>query len=169
MRHYETIFIVNPELTEEETEAVVEKFSGILAEGGSMMVKIDRWGRRRLAYKVKKFTKGYYVLFDYGAPVAAVAEMERLFKIDERVIRYLTVLQSEFFDAEAVAAAKAEEEAKAEAEAAAKAEAEAKAAEEAEAKAAEEAEAKTEAEAAAGAETEPEAAKEEKPAEADQE
>jgi len=105
MRHYETIFIISPELSEDETGAVVEKFSGILTDAGAVMVKVENWGRRRLAYEVKKFNKGYYVLFDYGAEPAAVTEMERNFKIDERVIRFLTVKQSDEFDAEAIKAA----------------------------------------------------------------
>ena len=104
MRYYETLFIINPDLAEDEITAVVEKFTGILTDAGAMMVKVDPWGRRRLAYEVKKFTKGFYVLMEYGAEPAAVAEMERIFKIDEQVIRYLTVKKSDEFDAEEVAA-----------------------------------------------------------------
>ncbi|MFH1060309.1 MAG: 30S ribosomal protein S6 [Pseudomonadota bacterium] len=118
MRHYETLFIINPDLSEEDTAAVVEKFSAILTDRGSVMVKVDLWGRRRLAYQVKKFNKGYFVLFEYGATPEAVAEMERLFKIDEAVIRYLTVKKDDVFDAEAIAQAPAEAEAKAAARAA---------------------------------------------------
>jgi len=118
MRHYETLFIINPELTEEDTAAVVEKFSGILTDRGANMVKIDLWGRRRMAFLVKKFNKGFYVLFDYGADPAAVAEMERIFKIDEQILRFLTVKKADEFDAEAVARAQAEAEAKAAARAA---------------------------------------------------
>jgi small subunit ribosomal protein S6 len=129
MRHYETIFIVHPDLTEEDTTAVVDKFRGILEDGGGFLVKEDHWGRRRLAYTVKKLNKGYFVLFEYGAEAPAVTEMERNFKIDEQVIRYLTVKLSDNFDQQAMAQAKAEAEAaKAEAEAA-KAEAEASKAE----------------------------------------
>ncbi|CAO0821760.1 Small ribosomal subunit protein bS6 [Desulfarculales bacterium] len=108
MRHYETLFIINPNLTEEETAATVGKFSAILTDAGSTMVKVDHWGRRRLAYEVKKFSKGYYVLFEYGALPKTVVEMERNFKIDERVIRFLTVKKEDIFDAEAVALALAE-------------------------------------------------------------
>jgi small subunit ribosomal protein S6 len=118
MRHYETLFIINPDLSEEDTAATVEKFAGILNDAGSTMVKTDLWGRRRLAFEVKKFNKGYYVLFEYGALPETVAEMERNFKIDERVIRYLTVKKEDVFDAEAVAKAQAEAEAKAAARAA---------------------------------------------------
>lgn len=118
MRHYETLFIINPDLSEEETASVVEKFSTILTDRGSNMVKVDQWGRRRLAYEVKKFNKGFYVLFEYGATPEAVAEMERIFKIDERVIRYMTVKKDDLFDAEAIARAEAEAAAKAAARAA---------------------------------------------------
>lgn len=118
MRHYETLFIINPDLSEEETASVVEKFSAILTDRGSNLVKVDQWGRRRLAYEVKKFNKGFYVLFEYGATPEAVAEMERIFKIDERIIRYLTVKKDDLFDAEAIARAEAEAAAKAAARAA---------------------------------------------------
>jgi small subunit ribosomal protein S6 len=140
MRHYETIFIVHPDLNEEETTVVVDKFSNLLDEGGAFMVKEDHWGRRRMAYMVKKQNKGYFVRFEYGADAAAVAEMERIFKIDEQIIRFLTVKMADKFDLEAQRAAKAEAEAKAAADAkvreeeaaarAAKAEAEAKVREE---------------------------------------
>jgi small subunit ribosomal protein S6 len=108
MRHYETVFIINPDLSEEDTTATVEKFSGILAAGGVAMGKVDLWGRRRMAYEVKKFGKGFYVLFDYGASPEAVAEMERNFKIDERVIRFLTIKKADIYDPEAIARAEAE-------------------------------------------------------------
>ncbi len=119
MRHYETLFIINPDLNEEDTAATVEKFSGILTGGGAAMGKVDLWGRRRMAYEVKKFSKGFFVLFDYGADPGAVAEMERNFKIDDRVIRFLTVKKSELYDPEAIARAEAEAAAKAAARAAA--------------------------------------------------
>lgn len=102
MRHYETIFIITPELTEEDTAPVVEKFSGILTDAGAALAKVEHWGRRRLAYTVKKFNKGYYVLFEYGADPEAVLEMERNFKIDDHVIRFLTVKKADVFDPEAV-------------------------------------------------------------------
>ena len=108
MRHYETIFIVHPELSEEDTAACVEKFRGLLEKDGAFIVKEDHWGRRRLAYMVKKQTKGYFVLMEYGATGEAVEEMERNFKIDEQVIRYLTIKIADSFDEEAMAQRKAE-------------------------------------------------------------
>lgn len=126
MRHYETLFIINPEISDEDADAVVDKFTGILTEREAFIGMVDKWGRRRLAYTVKSFNKGYYVLLDYGATPQAVAEMERLFKIDEQVIRFLTVKQADDYDLEAAKAALEAREAKqvqAEAEKASKAEA----------------------------------------------
>ena len=111
MRHYETIFIVHPELSEEDTAACVEKFRALLEKDGAFIVKEDHWGRRRLAYTVKKHNKGYFVLVEYGASGEAVDELERNFKIDEQVIRYLTVKIADSFDEEAMAQLKAEAEA----------------------------------------------------------
>lgn len=127
MRHYETIFIVHPELSEEDTAACVEKFRGLLEKDGAFIVKEDHWGRRRLAYTVKKHNKGYFVLMEYGANGDAVDEMERNFKIDEQVIRYLTVKLADSFDEEAMAQLKAEQEAAKAAAAAAQEEAKAEA------------------------------------------
>ncbi len=163
MRHYETLFILNPEISDEDTDAAVEKYTGILTEGGAFIGIVDKWGRRRLAYTVKKFNKGFYILLDYGALPEAVAEMERLFKIDEQVIRFLTVKQGEHYDMEAAKAAleaKAAKKAQAESDAAQRAEAQKAEAEKAEAQKAEaeKAEAqKAEAQEAAPEEAAPEA------------
>jgi small subunit ribosomal protein S6 len=169
MRHYETLFIINPEINDEDTDAVVEKYTGILNDGGAFIGVIDKWGRRRLAYTVKKFNKGFYVLLDYGATPGAVAEMERLFKIDEQVIRFLTVKQADDYDVEAAKAAleaKAAKQAQAETEAAERAEARKAEAEAAEAETAKpEPEAAEPEEAAPEASSAPEAAPEEPAAE----
>jgi small subunit ribosomal protein S6 len=105
MRHYETIFIISPDIAEEDTQAVMDRYAGILTDGGGFLAKVDPWGRRKLAFEVKGHGKGFYVLFDYGATPEAVAEMERNFKIDDAVLRFLTVKQSDEFDLEAARAA----------------------------------------------------------------
>jgi small subunit ribosomal protein S6 len=110
MRHYETIFIISPDIAEEDTQAVMDRYQGILTQAGGFLAKVDPWGRRKLAYEVKGHGKGFYVLFDYGATPEAVTEMERNFKIDDAVIRFLTVKQSDNFD---LAAAQAAQEAQA--------------------------------------------------------
>jgi len=98
MRRYETVFIVHPDLNEEETSAAVDRYRQILEQQRASVVKVDVWGRRSLAYLIRKQSKGVYVLFEYGAEPGAVFELERNFKIDEQILRFLTVLLSDRFD-----------------------------------------------------------------------
>ncbi len=107
MRHYETLYIISAELADEEIQQKAAEYEGVLTERGAQMVKVDHWGRRKLAYPIKKQPKGYYVLMEYGAEPAAVAELERRFKIDEAILRYLTVKLKDKFDPSAVEAAQA--------------------------------------------------------------
>lgn len=83
------MYIIKPDLEEEQTEAVIEKFSKLVEENGGQVVDLDRWGKRRLAYEVKNYREGYYVLFHFqGAPQVA-QELERVFKISDEVMKYL--------------------------------------------------------------------------------
>ena len=108
MRHYETVFIISPELTEDDTQVVVDKFTGILADSGAMLTKVDVWGRRRLAYVVKKFNKGFYVLMDYVGSADVVAEIERNMRLDDRILKYMTVKLADSVDPESFKASAAE-------------------------------------------------------------
>ncbi len=91
MKGYETICILHPDLTEEEVQGTIERYSAIITENGGEMTKSDHWGQRKLAYKVQGHTRGHlvYLLFS-GAP-GAVAELERNLRIQDQNIRYLTV------------------------------------------------------------------------------
>ncbi|WP_028308968.1 30S ribosomal protein S6 [Desulfitibacter alkalitolerans] len=91
MRNYECMYILHPELSEEELNQHVEKFTSIITDQGGLVEKTDLWGRRRLAYEVKKLKEGYYVLVLFQGEPAAAQELERVFKITETVIRYLIV------------------------------------------------------------------------------
>ncbi|HET6330740.1 MAG TPA: 30S ribosomal protein S6, partial [Holophagaceae bacterium] len=91
MRRYETIFIASPTLTEEQADELVKFFEGIIAEQGGELIKTDKWGRRKLAYEVQKFSEGYYTLFEMDADNKLVAELERRFRNHESVIKYLSV------------------------------------------------------------------------------
>ncbi len=97
MRHYETIFIARPNLPEEEITALIERNTGIIEQEGGTVVKIDRWGLKKLAYPIKKNPQGYYVYTEYAGTPAVVQEMERLFRIDDRVLKYLTVKLADTF------------------------------------------------------------------------
>ncbi|NLP18364.1 MAG: 30S ribosomal protein S6 [Firmicutes bacterium] len=88
---YEMMFILNPELGEEEIETVLERLQNIIREGGGEITNLDKWGKRRLAYEVKKFWEGFYVLMNFKSPSAVAAEVERVVKISDNIIRYLLI------------------------------------------------------------------------------
>jgi small subunit ribosomal protein S6 len=95
MRHYETIFIASPTLTDEQSDELVKQFEGIIAEQGGELLKTDKWGRKKLAYEVQKFSEGYYTLFEMNAGPALIAELERRFRNHDSVIKYLSVRMDE--------------------------------------------------------------------------
>ena len=88
MRKYEVMYIIRPDIEQEAVQAAVEKFQGIIPNGGEI-TKHDVLGKRRLAYEIKKFRDGHYVLVNFNAEPAVVSELERLMKISDEVIRYL--------------------------------------------------------------------------------
>ncbi|MDT3425241.1 small subunit ribosomal protein S6 [Paenibacillus forsythiae] len=88
MRKYEVMYIIRPDIEQEAVQAAVEKFQGIISSGGEI-TKHDVQGKKRLAYEIKKFRDGVYVLVNFNAEPAVVAELERLMKISDEVIRYL--------------------------------------------------------------------------------
>ena len=103
MRLYETIFIASPTLTDEQSDELVKHFEGVIAEQGGELLKTDKWGRKKLAYEVQKFSEGYYTLFQMNAGPKLVAELERRFRNNDSVIKFLSVR----LDAEAKAAERA--------------------------------------------------------------
>jgi small subunit ribosomal protein S6 len=88
---YETIVVLHPELTEEEVETQLQSIVKFLEGKGSEMLRVDRGGKRRLAYPVRKQRYGYYNLLHFRANPELPAELERTFRLSERVVRYLTV------------------------------------------------------------------------------
>ena len=91
MRDYETIFILGPSLTEEAAEKVNLKMQEVVTGNGGEMVKVEKWGKRKLAYPVNKHKKGEYILFQYAGGPATVAELERNFKMTDSVIKFMTI------------------------------------------------------------------------------
>jgi small subunit ribosomal protein S6 len=89
--HYETAVIINAALDDEQIEAVVAKIAGIITDGGGEISETEKWGRKRLAYTINKNRIGYYVIYRFEAPVELIAEFERLMKIDEAIVRFLTI------------------------------------------------------------------------------
>ncbi|MDD4356150.1 MAG: 30S ribosomal protein S6 [Smithellaceae bacterium] len=91
MKRYEVIAIVKTDLTEEEINAIMERSSNIIAERQGVIAKAEKWGKRRLAYEIKKQKDGFYFFIDYAGEGSIVDEMERNFKIDDRVLKFMTV------------------------------------------------------------------------------
>lgn len=87
---YETIFVVDLQKGEEEVKAVVEKFTKLIADNGSVE-EIEEWGKRRLAYPINDLNEGYYVLVKFNAPAHFVSELERIFGITEGIMRSIVV------------------------------------------------------------------------------
>lgn len=89
MRNYELMYIIRPDVEAETVQAVTEKFQGIITSGGGEITKHDVWGKRRLAYEIQKFREGTYVLVQFKAEPAVVAELERVLKITDEVMRHM--------------------------------------------------------------------------------
>jgi small subunit ribosomal protein S6 len=91
MAFYENVFIARQDISSAQVDALADGFAAIIAENGGQVAKREYWGLRNLNYRIKKNRKGHYVLFNLDAPPAAVAEMERTMRINEDVLRYMTI------------------------------------------------------------------------------
>jgi small subunit ribosomal protein S6 len=91
---YETIFIINPNLGEEEITGLVEKFKSLIASAGEVE-NVDEWGKRRLAYAINDLNEGYYVLINFSAEPSFVQELERVYKITDGIVRAIVIKKDE--------------------------------------------------------------------------
>jgi small subunit ribosomal protein S6 len=110
MTRYETIAIIDPDLTEEGREPVLARVNQLVDQEKGYFIRTDEWGIKKLAYEIKKKPRGYYVAFDYCGNGAIVDEIERFFRIDDRVMKYMTVVQEKDADIDIIKAALAAEE-----------------------------------------------------------
>lgn len=90
LNKYESIFIINPELGEDSTKAIVEKFKALL-ESSAQLESIDEWGKRKLAYPIDDINDGYYVMLNFSAEPEFPRELERIYKITDGVLKYLVI------------------------------------------------------------------------------
>ncbi|MGB0455664.1 MAG: 30S ribosomal protein S6 [Flavobacteriaceae bacterium] len=91
MNHYETVFILNPVLSEDQIKETVKKYEDFLVSKGAKMVSKEDWGLKKLAYPIQNKKSGFYHLFEFTAPGEAISSLEVEFRRDERFMRYLTV------------------------------------------------------------------------------
>ena len=91
MKNYETVFILNPALSEEQVQKAVDKYEKYLKSNGSKIIAKEIWGLKKLAYTIQTKNSGFYNLIDYTAPADLVSSLEVEFSRDETIMRYLTV------------------------------------------------------------------------------
>lgn len=92
MRHYETAFLIAPNLPEEDTEQIIQQMADVVSGKKGKMLNRDDWGKRKLAYSIGNFEEAFYVFFQYEGTPDIPAELERRFKQAEPILRYLTVI-----------------------------------------------------------------------------
>ena len=91
LRHYETLFILKPTLSDEEKAAIVENVKNVITQKGGEVVAVDNIGIRQLAYPINKFERGHYYIVYYKAPAEAVLELERQMRYNEEILRFMSV------------------------------------------------------------------------------
>lgn len=109
MKRYEIVVIVKSDLTEEDIVALIDRCQAIITGRKGVIAKVDKWGKRRLAYEINKQKDGYYFLIDFAGDGPIVAELERNLRIDDRILKFMTVKKEgattrETIDAEFAAA-----------------------------------------------------------------
>src|ERR1700674_694650 len=91
MRIYEELFIVKPDAPDEEVDQFIEQMRSVVTNSGGSVDKVDKWGKRRLAYRVDKYREGTYVLFQFSGEPTVVRELERRLRVSDVVLKFLTV------------------------------------------------------------------------------
>jgi len=94
MNKYETVFIINPNVEEEGIKALIQKFSDLINNDGKVE-EVNEMGKRKLAYEIKKNKEGYYVAIDFEANPTLITELERIYRITDDVIKFITVRKDE--------------------------------------------------------------------------
>ena len=97
MRKYETLLLLSPELNAEAKQTMIDGLTAVIVREQGSMLTVDDWGTKDLAYPVRKFVRGQYVRFEYAAPGAAVAELERIVRITDGIFKFVTVKLADKF------------------------------------------------------------------------
>jgi len=96
MANYESVLIARQDLGASQVNSIVENLSSVIKKEGGEVVRVDNWGLKNLAYRIKKNRKGHYVILNIAAPASAIAEYERVMRVNEDIIRYMTVKVDQF-------------------------------------------------------------------------
>ncbi len=96
MQFYESIFVVRPSLTDEDTQKIIEKMKGVVEKSGATVLRSENWGKKKLAYEVKRERKGTFIYLHFKSDGGVVSDLERSYRLEDSVIKFLTVrLQQE--------------------------------------------------------------------------
>ncbi len=95
MNRYETIFIIEPDTGEEGRGQLIQKVKDIITNYNGALIEMDEWGTKKMAYEIRRKLRGYYVRADYCGSGDLIAEMERNFRIDDRILKFMTILLKE--------------------------------------------------------------------------
>jgi len=93
MRSYEIMLAINPQLEDKELDSLLDKLKKLITHAKGEITKTNKWGKRNLAYEIKDFTEAIYVVLNFNVDEKIIPELERIIKLEERVIRYLLTLQ----------------------------------------------------------------------------
>jgi small subunit ribosomal protein S6 len=102
LKRYETLFIVQSELTSEDITAIIDRYSKLITDMKGTILKVERWGKRKLAYLIRKQARGFYILIDFAGKREIVAELERILKFDDKVLKYMSVRLTDSITAEEI-------------------------------------------------------------------
>jgi small subunit ribosomal protein S6 len=102
MRYYETLCLINPNLADDDYKGVLDKFKNIIEKNKGVIIKVDDWGKKTLAYQVRKFDQGNYVLLEYCGDPGIISELQRDLRLDDRILKFQTVKLSDHVDPEAL-------------------------------------------------------------------
>jgi len=93
MRSYEIMLAINPQLEDKELDSLLDKLKKLIIDSKGEITKVNKWGKRKLAFEIKDFTEAIYIVLNFNVDEKMITEMERVIKLEERVIRYLLTLQ----------------------------------------------------------------------------
>jgi small subunit ribosomal protein S6 len=97
-REYELVFVVRPDVADEDLEVIKDRTTRIIEERGGTILEVEDWGKRRLAYDIRRYSKGHYFLIRYLGGTEAVNEVERTFRIDDSLLRFLHIKEGDRVD-----------------------------------------------------------------------
>ena len=98
MPNYESVFIARQDISAQQVDQMTESLTGVVGEQGGSVVRNEYWGLRNLAYRIKKNRKGHYVMLNLDAPAAAIDELERQYRLNEDIVRFMTIRVDQLSD-----------------------------------------------------------------------